>query len=546
MPHPLKILIVEDNSDDADLALAALGRAGFEPDWQRVETEAAYLEKLNGGLDLVLSDYQMPAFNGLRALELLKQSGLEIPFILVSGTIGEETAVEAMRQGATDYLLKDRLTRLGAAVTHALEESRLRRERAKTAEALRAAHAELGQLQEQIFRAQRVEAIGTLAGGIAHDLNNILAPVLMAPALLREYARSDHERRLLDLIEQGALRGSNVVRQLLAFSRGTGGERVSVDLRHLLNEMIGIMRETFPREIVIKYAAQTGLRPVSGDPTQIHQVIMNLCVNARDAMPAGGTLSLGARNVELSSADVQIHASAKPGLHVALSVTDTGDGIAPAIVDRIFDPFFTTKAPTKGTGLGLSTVLGIIRGHHGFVTVTSELGSGTTFAIYLPAAAEAVGVPAPASADAAPSGHGELILVVDDEEPIRTATRLLLESHGYRVVTASEGAEALASFVENRGDVRLVLTDLMMPVMGGVNLIRALHLLEPGVRVLATSGLTQQENQVKLEDVGVYGIIEKPCDPHELLKAIQQQLLLAKPIAEISAKFEPLEVASVY
>jgi signal transduction histidine kinase len=545
MTRPLKLLIVEDNPEDAELALVELRRAGFEPDWLRVETESAYLKQLDGGLDLVLSDYRMPAFNGLRALELLKQSGLDVPFILVSGTIGEETAVAAMKMGATDYLLKDRLARLGAAVTHALSERGLRRDRAQAAEALCAANAELGRMQEQVFQAQRMEAIGTLAGGIAHDLNNILAPVLMAPALLREYARSDHERRLLDLIEQAALRGSQVVRQLLTFSRGTGGERVSIELPSLLNEMVAIMRETFPREIVVKYAAPADLHPVLGDPTQLHQVIMNLCVNARDAMPDGGTLSLGARNVELSAADVHAHAPAKPGAHVALSVSDTGEGIAPANIDRIFDPFFTTKALTKGTGLGLSTVLGIIRSHHGFITVTSELGRGTTFAIHLPAAAEAVVVPDPPAADAPPSGHGELILVVDDEEPIRTATRLLLESHGYRVITAGEGAEALASFVENRGDVRLVLTDLMMPVMGGVTLIRALHLLEPGVRVIATSGLTDQNNHAKLADVGVHGLIAKPCDPLDLLVAIRQQLPPANPVVKIPEKSDALELALV-
>lgn len=399
------------------------------------------------------------------------------------------------------------------------------------------------QLKEQFFRAQRMEAVGTLSGGIAHDLNNILAPILLAPAMLKEYARSDHEMKLLALIESSAQRGADIVRQLLTFSRGSGGERVAVQLQTLLHEMAGIMRETFPREIVIRESASADLPCVLGDPTQLHQVILNLCVNARDAMPSGGLLSIGAELVELSAGDVRTHTQAKAGPHVALRVSDTGEGISPANLGRIFDPFFTTKAPTKGTGLGLSTAMGIIRGHQGFITVTSLLGEGTTFAIFLPAATAAKTLPATLAPDAPPSGHGELIMVVDDEEPIRVATRMTLEGNGYRVLTASEGAEALSLFVENRDEVRLVLTDLMMPVMGGVSLINAIHVLEPAVRVIATSGLTDKENHAKLVAVGVDGIISKPCGPAELLKTIAVHLAKFKSTPRGPAGFEePLAV----
>jgi CheY-like chemotaxis protein len=240
----------------------------------------------------------------------------------------------------------------------------------------------------------------------------------------------------------------------------------------------------------------------------------------------------------LSAADVLLHPLAKAGLHVAVSVSDTGEGIAPANLDRIFEPFFTTKALTKGSGLGLSTVLGIVRSHRGFIAVTSKLGRGTMFTIYLPAAADAIDIPAEEAVDAPPKGHGELILVVDDEEPIRTATSLVLESHGYRVLTASEGAQGLAVFLENRGDVRLVLTDLMMPVMGGVSLIHALHVLERGVRILASSGLTDRENHAKLVAVGVDGIIPKPCDPVTLLKAIAVQLAKVDPPIMTPGEFD--------
>jgi len=382
-------------------------------------------------------------------------------------------------------------------------------------------------LHEQFLRAQRMEAIGTLAGGIAHDLNNILAPVLMAPALLRGAIKTEGDQKLLDMIEQGAQRGSNIVRQLLTFSRGSGGERVSVQLRHLVKEMVGIMRETFPRDIVIEDHTSRDLRPVLGDPTQLHQVLMNLCVNARDAMPGGGSLRLAAENRDLGPAEVAPHAPAKPGPFVALSVTDSGQGIPADIVGRIFDPFFTTKPPSKGTGLGLSTVLGIVRSHHGFITVASVPGTGTAFTVHLPAAAREEGGPGAAEPDAPPRGRGELILVVDDEAPIRAATRLTLEKFGYRVLTAADGAEALATFLRNRATVQLVLTDVMMPVMGGLGLIRALRAADPRVKVVATSGLNDQASYAELKAAGVDDILAKPCGPRELLAALHTQLLPA-------------------
>jgi two-component system, cell cycle sensor histidine kinase and response regulator CckA len=398
-------------------------------------------------------------------------------------------------------------------------------------------------LQEQFYRAQRMEAVGTLAGGIAHDLNNILAPILMAPALLREYAQSAKESRLLDVIEKSAQRGADVVRQLLTFSRGSGGERVNVRLRPVLNEMIEIMRETFPRNIEIKSEGSLDLHIVMGDSTQLHQVIMNLCVNARDAMAEGGILSLEAKNVELNSADVAAHPPAMPGSYVAVSVSDSGGGIAPANLERIFEPFFTTKELTKGTGLGLSTVLGIVRGHRGFIVVKSRVGRGTIFTVYLPAISNTVAAPVVGSADGLPRANGELILVVDDEKLIRTGTRLLLEAYGYRVLIAADGAEGLATYVANRGDVRLVLTDLMMPVMGGVSLLRAIHLMDPNVRMLATSGLTDMEDHAKLETLGVDGIVAKPCDPRELLRIIWRQLHRDDPDTKIAVEFDiPLSV----
>jgi two-component system, cell cycle sensor histidine kinase and response regulator CckA len=260
-------------------------------------------------------------------------------------------------------------------------------------------------------------------------------------------------------------------------------------------------------------------------------------------MPDGGTLCLSAKNVELSAEEVQEHKPAKPGSFVAVSIVDSGGGIPPEILGRIFDPFFTTKALTKGTGLGLSTVLGIVRSHYGFVRVTSKVGGGTTFTVYLPAAAESLDIAAKKADDAPPIGHRELILVVDDEEPIRTATRLVLENHNYRVLTAPNGAEGIAAYVEHRGDVRLVLTDLMMPVMGGVTLINALRALDPDLKVIATSGLTDMENFAKLKDVGVDGIISKPFEGNDLLKVIALHMIRDEPGIPLPVELdEPLPV----
>jgi len=755
--QPLTILLVEDNPVDAELLVRELRKAGFEPLWQRVETEPDYIQQLDrADFDLVLSDFQLPHFNGLRALQLFKERKLDMPFILISGTIGEEIAVEAIKQGATDYLLKDRLVRLGQVVTHALAECRLRRERRKSDDALllfrtlmdqsgdtlevidpetarfldvngkgpaelgctrteylslrvidldpkmteaawtrfvatlretgslsgetshrrkdgttfpveyrakwvrhdrdyivtvvrdisvrqkseqalrvseerfrqlaenilevfwitsldqnqvlyvspayekiwgrtcESLHASLEtwldaihpkdrarvqravaarlitgayeeeyrilrpngserwirdrafpvrgpdgslqrlvgvaediteskNLQEQFLRAQRMEAIGTLAGGIAHDLNNILAPILLAPPMLREFARDDREKELLDLVEKSAQRGANVVGQLLTFSRGTGGQHVSVQLCHLIAEMTGIMRETFPREIVIEQCITGSLAPILGDPTQLHQVLLNLCINARDAMEDGGKLSLTAKNAELSEAEVQAHAPAKAGAYVAVTVADTGHGMSAEILGRIFEPFFTTKSLSKGTGLGLSTVFGIVRSHHGFVTVASIPGKGTTFTVHLPVAPNTVETAAIPTAEL-PIGHGELILVVDDEVPIRTVTRLLLKRHGYRVLTACEGAEALVVFAEHRDEVRIVLTDVMMPGMGGVALIRSLRIVAPNLKVIAMSGLDNSENHVALVAAGAACILAKPCSLRELLETVHEHL----------------------
>jgi PAS domain S-box-containing protein len=377
------------------------------------------------------------------------------------------------------------------------------------------------EIEKQFLRAQRLEAIGTLASGVAHDMNNILAPMLVVPALIKERLRDPADRQLLGIVEQSAQRGAGIVRQLLTFSRGADGERGPVQIAHLTKEMLHIVRETFPREIAVTGHIPADLPSVHCDPTQIHQVLMNLCVNARDAMPHGGELTLSARETSLDAPGCRVHQSARPGLYVVLTVDDTGHGIPPEIIDRIFDPFFTTKEVGKGTGLGLSTVLGIVNGHGGFVLVDSKVGEGTCFSIYLPASGEALDAARKGTSTPFVRGAGEMVLVVDDEEAVRDSTRLLLQKQGYRVATAVDGRAALAALTP---EVRLVLTDMMMPNMNGFGLVRALRAVAPSVRIVATTGLDHVVEGERLAALGVTELVHKPCDATRLLEAIDREL----------------------
>jgi PAS domain S-box-containing protein len=378
--------------------------------------------------------------------------------------------------------------------------------------------------EEHLRRSQRLEAVGALASGIAHDLNNILAPVLMAPGLLKETVRTEQERELLELIEQSAQRASDVVKQLLTFSRGSGGERIPLHVQHLLREMRGIVAETFPRNITLRLNMAPGLRSVLGDATQLHQVLLNLCVNARDAMPAGGTLTLCAENTLVDAELARVNPPAKPGPHIMLRITDTGQGMAAEIIERIFDPFFTTKEVGKGTGLGLSTVLGIVRSHGGFLTVESQPGRGATFRVYLPAAPSAPTPPARAATGKAPRGQNELILIVDDEPSISESTRIVLERCGYRALAATSGAEALELFRLRSGEISLVLTDVMMPGMDGITMLREMRGIRPDIRAVVTTGMTSESKQTELADLGITESLLKPCDRGELLEAVRTAL----------------------
>jgi PAS domain S-box-containing protein len=376
-------------------------------------------------------------------------------------------------------------------------------------------------IEQQFLRAQRMESIGTLAGGIAHDLNNALAPILMSVEILREKLTDQASHDTLAILEDSALHGANLVRQVLTFARGVDGQRIPINPIHLLNEIQNIIRDTFPKNINFSFNHSRDLWTVTGDPTQLHQVFTNLCVNARDAMPEGGSLKVTMENAVLDDVYAGMNPDCKPGTYVVVTVTDTGTGIPPAVRERIFEPFFTTKEIGKGTGLGLSTTIAIVKSHGGFINLYSEMGKGTTFKVYLPADTTQQTVEATAVAQTQfPRGNGELILVVDDEESIRRVALKTLERFGYHVLLAANGAEAVSLYAQQRKKIAVVLTDMAMPIMDGPATIIALKAMNPDVKIIGSSGLAANGGVAKAMDAGVKHFIPKPYTAEAMLKTI--------------------------
>ncbi|KST69278.1 hybrid sensor histidine kinase/response regulator [Mastigocoleus testarum] len=760
MSRHLNVLIIEDSEDDTLLTLRELRRGGYSLDYVRVDTPTAMQAALEERTwDIAIADFSMPAFSGLEALKLLQRYNLDLPFIVVSGTIGEDVAVAVMKAGAHDYLLKSNLTRLVPAVEREVREARERRKRHSTEQALQeseerfqtlcnsaplaifqtdcqgrrtynnplwhdisglseerslgygwadAIHPEerlgvlkswehtaskqgswvhehrlltqqgeirwvralaspmystegnfLGhvgtveditkqkqaaqriyeqaalldistdaisvcdlenqilfwnkgaerlykwksqeaigknaeqilynseeslilrrkiqailakdgkwqgeleqvskggkkivvesrwtliydevnkpksilivstditekkQLQAQFLRAQRLESLGALAGGIAHDFNNILTPILAVAQLLsfKFPNLDDNNKQLLAILEGSAKRGADLVKQILSFTRGVEGTRTTIQLRHLLVDVAQVAKKTFPKFIDTQVNIAPDLWTVFGDPTQLHQVLMNLVVNARDAMPDGGTLSISAENFWVEEEYARMHVDASVGSYAAIAISDTGMGIYPEILDRIFDPFFTTKEQGKGTGLGLSTAMSIIRSHGGFVTVYSEVGKGSNFNVYLPSS-QIIETDTPADVEL-PEGNGELILVVDDEATICEITKNTLNSHNYKVLTASDGIGALALYAQHKESIGLVLIDMMMPGIDGPSTILKLQRINPKVKIVAMSGLVAHSSTIQYQNLQIQGFLSKPFTTEILLNTISSAL----------------------
>ncbi|MDO8543527.1 MAG: PAS domain S-box protein [Opitutaceae bacterium] len=751
----MNILHLEDSDDDADLVKEVIKDEWPDCQITCVANRAAFASELERShFDVILSDFKLSNLNGLDALELAKQRAPDTPFIFLSGTIGEDRAIEALRSGAEDYVLKDRMKRLNAAIARALRESEERRKRrqaesrsrelaeflnqareavvvtdlegritfwnqgaerlsgwssdevmerscgeifegattthlaaacrtaveagewsgpievvdrqqqsrvidlrislmrdeagrprarlalatditerrqaerrireqaemlnqareaifitdlqnsiiywnagaerlygwkseevlGKTPQQLfdvsisTAAHlareetfakgqwfgelqthnrkgeavvvesrqtlildekgkprarlcinsdiTDRKKLEEQFLRAQRMENIGLLAAGIAHDLNNMLAPILLAAPMLREYVTESSALALLGTLEKSAERGANLVRQILSFAHGATGEHRLLQVKHLLRDISSVIAGTFPKSITLEDYIPGDLWTIKANPTQIHQVLLNLCVNARDAMPNGGTLQLKAVNQVLDVAAAKKIEGARAGAFLVLHVEDTGTGITPDVLKRMWEPFYTTKESSKGTGLGLSTVRGIVENHDGFIEVTSTLEKGTRFRVHIPAAEG----PMPNGNNPPPRplkhGKGELILVVDDERHIRDMTSTMLTRHGYRVLLAADGAEAAMVFAQRAAEIRLVITDLHMPNLDGAMLGRALRRINPGAKLLVVSGMSSalgNRPDFKPEEFAD-GFLQKPFKPAALLAKVQELL----------------------
>lgn len=374
--------------------------------------------------------------------------------------------------------------------------------------------------EEHLLRAQRMESIGTLAGGIAHDLNNILSPILMSVEMLQLKNQDTETLRWIGMIRENTERGADLVKQVLTFARGMEGERVSVQVKHLIKDLISVLNETLPKSIQIKFDIAPDLWVISADPTQIHQVLMNMCINARDAMPSGGILKIEAENFEVDENFARMNPDAKPGIYILLVIEDTGIGMSADVLKRIFDPFFTTKELGKGTGLGLSTALTIIKSHGGFTDVYSEPHKGTKFTIYLPAATGDLDTSDSKIDLRYPTGSGELVLIVDDEENITQITAATLEKFGYQTLTASDGTEALAIYAQNTEEIAVVLTDMAMPFMDGAATIRALRRLNANLPIIAASGLPPAETK----SLNVNAFLSKPYTAEKLLTALAKIL----------------------
>lgn len=626
----MKILYLEDDAHDAALVQAHLQSHGPDCHLVVAPTFAAFEAALRESPpDLILADFTVGDTDGLAALHAAKTAHPDTPFILLSGSIDHDLALQIIRRGAQDYILKDNIKRLPFAIERAVHEARQqklyrdacdrlvqqgamidqaneaiiiadlaghvtfwnrgaqrlfgwtsaevigRRLRdiarpddapilAAAAEASIKTNAWRGDLQlhtkngeeimievrhtlvldaagrpkarltisnditekklleAQIAHAQRMENIGLLAAGIAHDLNNMLAPILMAAPLLRSTAADPMSRRMLDTVERCAERGAALTRQILAFAQGSSGQLKLVQLKHLLRDIVNLVQQTFPRTIQFEADVAANLWPIQANPVQIHQVVLNLCVNARDAMPDGGKLSLRARNVppqETRGRESDATASARS---IVIEVADTGTGIPPDILPRIWEPFFTTKQPGRGTGLGLPTIKGIVGNHHGHVTVETERDRGTCFRVRLPAASDDTS--GPETATEPPRGSGEFIVVVDDEQHIRQLCSTILSRYGYNVLVAADAADAMGWFAQRSHEIRLVLTDLQMPDFDGFALARVLGQINPDLKMLAITGLPNADEKLQHAPPGIKGVILKPFTADALVRQVHAVL----------------------
>lgn len=484
MTESLRVLLVEDSTTDAKLIVHELGRTGRRIEFERVQDGDALRSALDGRKwDVVLSDSSMPAFSAHAALAIVQEMSLDIPFIIVSGTIGEAAAVEAMRAGARDFVLKGQLARLNPAVERELRARVIRDEK-------RLSEANGCRLAEQLRQSQKMEAVGRLAGGIAHDFNNLLSVIMSySELLLADMKPGEPTYEDVKAIRDAGGSAANLTRQLLMFTRQQVLASKVLDLNEVLTGFDNILRRVLGEDVEFVVLLEQPLGSIRADPGSIEQIVMNLVVNARDAMAQGGQLTLETANVVLDEAYALSHLGVNPGPHVMFAVTDTGTGIDESTLSRMFEPFFTTKDVGKGTGLGLSTVLGIVQQSGGSVWVDSQPGRGTTVKVFFPMDDAAVDIAQPPSPPTCSRGS-ETVLLVDDDDAVRTVARAVLRRHGYHVLDARSGADALLRSEEYTGPIHLLVSDVVMPEMSGPELAERLTKCRPDLKVLCMSGYT--------------------------------------------------------
>lgn len=511
MTLALRALIVEDSEDDTLLLLRELRRGGYDVTFERVDTAGAMTAALaSREWDVVIADYSMPHFSGTDALNLLKEKRLDLPFIFVSGTIGEETAVAAMKGGAHDYVMKGNLSRLVPAIQRELREAEVRRERRR--------------FEKQLGQLQKFEAIGKLAGGIAHDFNNVLGAILgWAELGLEETPPGTRLHSLFQKINDQAHRAAGLTRQLLAFARRQMLEPRNLNLNEIISEVTNLLQKVIGEQVELKMALAPDLAVCRADPTQVEQVLMNLCLNARDAMRDGGRLTIETQNATLDEEYCRIHPYAKPGRYVLVSVSDTGVGMDAATLEHLFEPFFTTKETGKGTGLGLATVYGIVKQHGGLLHAYSEPGHGATFRVYLPVGVGATEPEAKPSAEPARSGT-ETILVAEDHQGIQEMVREVLEKLGYKILMAPDGEQAVRLFEQHHDHIALLLLDVVMPKLNGPETYARMCAIHPDVPVIFATGYSAESEQLRSCSDKAACILQKPYTPSMLSRKVREVL----------------------
>jgi two-component system cell cycle sensor histidine kinase/response regulator CckA len=507
----IRALVIEDSEDDCAILVRTLKQGGYDVDYKRVDSAETLLSSLDGTpWDIVLSDYSMPGFSGTAALHLVREKGLDVPFLFVSGTIGEEIAVNAMRVGAQDYIMKSNLKRLLPAINRELREFKLRKDHKN--------------LERRMRQLEKFEAIGRLAGGVAHDFNNVIGAIMgWADLGKSEVPEGSRASKFFHQIANHSQRAAGLTRQLLAYARRQILEPRSLDLNEAIRESAGLLERLMTAQIQVEMDLASDLNLVRADRSQFEQVLMNLCVNARDAMANGGQLTIQTANTDLDEEYCQSHMFGPPGSYVRMTISDTGMGMDAATIERIFEPFFTTKEVGKGTGLGLATAMGVVTQHGGSIEVESKIGVGTSFFIYLPAASGEEQTQSEIAEAVVPRGT-ETILIADDHDGLLETTEEILRNLGYRVIVARNGEEAVQEFAIHAKEIALLVLDVVMPALSGPEAYSKISEMKPNVPVIFTSGYTEETASVTPTIGSGAVFLQKPCRPDLLGRTIRELL----------------------